>query len=172
VTATQFESGDGVGSVAQASSGRPTALEGDRAGRRADDLAAAAVRIVRSLPRPVRQPELAGFLSVCRAHPQADAAIDYAARKQEQAGHAEQRVEHQFWGEVHARLAELRPDPEVANDRAEREAGRLITAFATHLVAENLLRLVQEEDAHRANAPRRPANPRSGPATRTGGERG
>jgi hypothetical protein len=134
------------------------------------DLTEVALRLLRSLPRPVHQAQLAGFLSLCRAHPLASAAIDYAERKQEQAGRTDQRLEHQFWGQLRERLMDLRPEGSDGDTAADRTAGRRAVLLAQHLVAENLLRLALSEDSQRAAAPRR--GPQTTHAARTGGERG
>lgn len=133
------------------------------------DLTELALRLLRSLPRPVHQAQLAGFLSLCRAHPLASAAIDYAERKEEQAGRTDQRLEHQFWGQLRERLTDLRPEGSDGDAAADHAAGRRAVLLAQHLVAENLLRLALTEDTQRAAAPRRGAQPTR--AARTGGER-
>jgi hypothetical protein len=133
------------------------------------DLAELALRLLRNLPRPVHQAQLAGFLGLCRAHPLASAAIDYAERKQEQAGRTDQRLEHQFWGQLRERLMDLRPEGSDGDAAADRAAGRRAVLLAQHLVAENLLRLALTEDTQRAAAPRR--GPQPARAARTGGER-
>lgn len=135
-----------------------------------EDFAQTAVALLRSLPRPVHQAQLAGFLSVCRAHPLLSAAVDYTVRKQEQAERAEQRLERQFWLQVRERLTALHVGADDAESGADRRAGQLAQVFARHLVAENLLRIARTEDAGRA-APRRPTGGRAA-AARTGGERG
>lgn len=130
-----------------------------------------AVRLLHGYPRPIQLPQLAGFLSCCRAHPLASAALDYATRKEEQAERAEQRQEREFWGQVRQSLADLHPAPLSAGQTADRAAGRLVTALAQHLVAENLLRLAQVETTQRTGAPRLGADQRPTPAARTGGQR-
>jgi len=140
-----------------------TALSGET-------LAPAAVRLLRAFPRPIHQPQLAGFLSCCRAHPLASAALDYATRKEEQAERAEQRQEREFWVRVRQILANLHPSPLRAGEAEDRAAGLLATALAQHLVAENLLRLAQAEAGSRAGTPRFGAGQRPAPAERTGGQ--
>ncbi|MGI8914558.1 MAG: hypothetical protein ACR2JY_12400 [Chloroflexota bacterium] len=130
---------------------------------------AVAVRLLRSQSRAIQQAQLAGFLSVCRAHPLGSAALDYVERKQEQAERSEQRLEQQFWAQVRALLLDFRFDS--GDERSDRAAGRRATVLAQHLVAENLLRLAFAEDVQRSGAPRRGPGPRPVPAVRTGGER-
>jgi hypothetical protein len=144
----------------------PTAAPRDAA-----HLASEAVRLLRGFPRPVQQAQLAGFLSLCRAHPLASSALDYAMRKQERAERAEQRLEQEFWGRVRQLLLDLQVDPDDATPAADQAAGRLATALAQHLVAENLLRLALTEGTQRAAAARPGPGARPSPAARTGEER-
>lgn len=134
-------------------------------------LATEAVRLLRGFPRPVQQAQLAGFLSVCRAHPLASSALDYAMRKEEQAERTEQRLEHEFWGRLRQLLIDLRADPDGATPAADRAAGQLAMALAQHLVAENLLRLALTDGVQRVPAARSGPGPRPQPAARTGEER-
>jgi hypothetical protein len=134
-----------------------------------DDLSELALRMLRGLPRPIHQAQLAGFLSLCRAHPLASAAIDYAERKREQAERTDQRLEHQFWGQLRERVMDLRPDGIDGDTTADRASGQRAVLLAQHLVAENLFRLALTEDTQRAAAPRRGSQ--STHAARTGGER-
>jgi hypothetical protein len=133
------------------------------------DLSDVAIRLLRGLPRPIRHPQLAGFLGQCRAHPLASAALDYVERKQEQAERTDQRLEHQFWERLRGHLIELHSTAVGDDGEADRAAGRRATLLAQHLVAENLLRLALTEDSQRAAPPRR--GPRPIPTARTGGER-
>ena len=148
-----------------------TLIDADPAAPSGETLMQAAVRLLRAFPRPVHHPQLAGFLSCCRAHPLASAALDYASRKEERAEHAEQRQEREFWGRVRQTLADLQPAPLRVGEVDDRAAGRLATALAQHLVAENVLRLAQAEAGPRAGAPRFGAGQRPAPAERTGGQR-
>jgi hypothetical protein len=138
---------------------------------RAAHLANEGVRLLREFPRPVQQAQLAGFLSLCRAHPLASSALDYAMRKEEQAERAEQRLEHEFWGRVRQLLIDRRADPDDATPAADQADGRLATALAQHLVAENLLRLALTEGVRRAPAARPGLAARPSPAARSGDER-
>ena len=149
----------------------PPASSVDSADSGGRSLVQSAVRLLRGFPRPVQQTQLAGFLGTCRAHPLASAALDYAARKEEQAERAEQRQEREFWGQVRNLLADLHPTPLGNGEADDRAAGRRATALAQHLVAENLLRQAQMEAAKRAAAPRFGSGQRPTPVAPNGGQR-
>lgn len=134
------------------------------------DLAEQAVRLLRSFPRPLESRQIAGFLAVCRAHPQSASALDYAVRKEEQAARAEQRLEQQFWSRARELLQSLNEDGETATVNAE-TGGRMVLTFAQHLAAENLLRHTLATDMHRVPTPRRGSGPNRGTLQHTGEER-
>ncbi len=123
-------------------------------------------RIVGGLPRPVPYALVQGFLSAVRAHASASQALEYAATKRVQAERQGQRVEQQFWGQVHEALTELptRVDAMIgASDVALRDrlSGILTQMLAQHLSSENWLRLGHLEDANGGGA-----SARRGPASR------